>query len=90
MRNPGKNPKQLKPCRRVVALTIRGSIDPEVYTVGDDVYLIVRKLLDLNRLATQCPGAELIDFEEVRFLLRILGVDVPNRGTRPHLWITED
>ena len=81
---------RLKPCRRVIGLTIGGMTEPEVYAISDDVYSIIHKLLSLNQFAGPYRGVDLIDFEEVRFLLQLLGVELYNQGSELDLWITDN
>ena len=80
----------MKPCRRTIGLTIRGLNEPELYTVSDDVYEIVRKLLALNQFVSSYRGAELVEFDEVRFLLQLLGIQQRDSDMRVDLCIAED
>ena len=82
--------KRVKPCRRKIGLTISGLNEPESYGVSQDVYEIVRKLLALNQFVGPYRGVELVEFEEVKFLLQILGVQLPNADSRYDLLIAED
>ena len=84
-----RRPKRVKPCRKTIGLTVRGLGDPEMYTVSDDVYQIIRKLLTLNQVVGPYRGAEQVDFEELRFLLPILGVQPATVDSRSDLWIAE-
>ena len=80
----------VKPCQRAIGLTVRGQLEPEVYTVSEDVFRIVRKALALNQAIGPYRGIPLIDFDEVRFLLRILGVSAATETASADLWIGED
>ena len=81
---------KVKPCRRVIALTVKGLHEPEVYTVSDDVFAILQKLLALNQAVGPYHGTPLIQFDEMRFLLRVLGGPAKAPGLAPDILVAED
>ena len=86
----GNNLLKVKPCRRVIALTVKGLREPEAYTVSDDVFTIIKKLLALNQAVGPYRGTPLIQFDEVRFLLRVLGAPRATSGLAPEILVAED
>ncbi len=59
--------------KRLVGLNIRGKSEAEVYRVSEDVFRIVEKMLRLNQALGPYSGQPRFEFEEVRFLLNLLG-----------------
>ncbi len=88
--NPNDELKTAGLRRRVIALTVRGLTEPETYFVSGDVYRIVRKMLALNQFVGPYGNVELIDFAELRFLLRLLGAPVADPRPLLDLWVGEE
>ncbi len=78
---------------KLVGLTIKGEREPEVFEVCTDVFQIVEKMMNSNRRLWRHGAERMFEFGEVRFLLRLLGIERPvhGRGTlqKLHLWIAE-
>ena len=79
--------------KRLVGLTIRGESEPEVYRVSEDVFHIIEKMLRLNQAVGPYVGHPRFDFEEVRFLLKLLGASpletLERISSTVELWIAE-
>ena len=61
---------------RLVGISARGAVEPEVYRVCFDVYNIVVKMLSANRaLLASWRGCQ-FEFADVMFLLRFFGLPV--------------
>ncbi len=78
---------------RTIGLNIRGRSDPEVYSVCEDVYRIVEKMLGANKAIGPFSRHPRFEFEEVSFILSLLGAFV-NEGLESDyssidLWISE-
>lgn len=58
---------------RTVVLTVPGEPEPEVYLVCPDVFDIVGKMLATNQLSSSFGDGPRFEYDEVRFLLRLLG-----------------
>ena len=86
----GNNLLKVKPCRRVIALTVKGLQEPEAYTVSDDVFTIIKKLLALNQAVGPYRSTPLIQFEEVRFLLLVLGAPAVTPELGSEILVAED
>jgi hypothetical protein len=75
-----------------VVLTVPGEREPEVYLVSSDVFGILGKVLATNQLSSSFGNGPRFEYEEVRFLLRLLGAgsSVTTEGElRPiDLWIS--
>src|SRR5688572_5103884 len=63
---------------RTVVLTVPGEREPEVYSVCSDVFDIVGKMLATNQLSSSFGNGPRFEYDEVRFLLRLLGAQ-PSR-----------
>ena len=78
---------------RTVVLTVAGEREPEVYLVCSDVFDIVGKMLATNQLSSSFGNGPRFEYDEVRFLLRLLGTlrsAAINEERRPvDLWISE-
>ena len=88
--NSAKKTKRVMPCRKLIGLTVRGLVEPENYAVSEDVFRIVQKLLALNQLAGPYTGVPLVEFDEVRFLVQLLGVLISPVNRESDLWIADD
>ncbi len=77
-----------------IGLSTRGDLAPRVYMVTADVFQLVEKMLAANHLIGPYSGLPLFEFEEVRFLLNLLGVCMPTPSGDEMfdvaLWIPED
>ena len=58
---------------KMVVLTVPGEREPEVYLVCSDVFDIVGKMLATNQLSSSYGNGPRFEYDEVRFLLRLLG-----------------
>lgn len=90
MRRSDSRSRKLMPCRKTIGLTVRGEAEPELYLVIGDVFRIINKLLALNKSVAQRHSTGLVEFSEVRFLLRLLGVPSKSPELESDLWIAED
>ncbi len=77
-----------------IVLTVPGEREPEVFLVCSAVFDIVGKMLATNQLSSSFGNGPRFEHDEVRFLLRLLGVPstvVPQEELRPiDLWISSD
>ncbi len=78
---------------RTIGLNVRGRPDPDLYRVCEDVYTIVEKMLGANMAIGPFSRHPRFEFEEVLFVLSLLGAEVREVGERDYsmvdLWITE-
>lgn len=58
---------------KTVVLTVPSEPEPQVYLVCSDVFDIVGKMLATNQLSSSFGNGPRFEYEEVRFLLRLLG-----------------
>ena len=58
---------------RTVVLTVPGEPEPEVYLVCSDAFDILGKMLAINQLSSPFGNGPRFEYDEVRFLLRLLG-----------------
>ena len=58
---------------RTVVLTVPGEPEPEVYLVCSDAFDILGKMLAINQLSSSFGNGPRFEYDEVRFLLRLLG-----------------
>lgn len=78
---------------RTIGLNVRGCPEPEIYLVCEDVYRIIEKMLGANKANGPFSRRAQFDFEEVRFILDLLGA--PERCATDddysavNLWISE-
>jgi len=83
-------------CRgtKMVVLTVRGEPEPEVYLVASDVFDILGKMLATNQLSSSFGNGPRFEYDEVRFLLRLLGAPsaiATQAELRPvDLWISSE
>lgn len=77
---------------RMVVLTVPGEKEPEVYVVCSDVFGILGKMLAVNQLSGSFGSGPRFEYDEVRFLLTLLGAPHPltmEEELRPvDLWIS--
>jgi hypothetical protein len=52
---------------------VPGEPEPEVYLVCSDAFDILGKILTVNKLSSSFGNGPQFDYDEVRFLLRLLG-----------------
>jgi hypothetical protein len=64
--------RRWRPAKTVV-LTVQGETEPEVYLVCSDVFDILGKMLSVNQLSDSFANGPRFEYDEVRFLLRLLG-----------------
>lgn len=57
---------------KTVVLTVPGEREPEVYLVCSDVFGIIGKMLATNQLSGSFGNGPRFEYDEVRFLLRLL------------------
>ena len=78
---------------RTIGLNVRGRPDPDLYHVCEDVYTIVEKMVDANKAIGSFSRHPRFEFEEVLFVLSLLGAEVPEVNEHVYsmvdLWITE-
>ncbi len=78
----------------VIGVSRRGEQEPSLYQVSDEVVSILTKMLQSNHRMISLGAPGLFTFEEVAFLLRILGVERsptdPSWTDRVRQWISED
>ncbi len=58
---------------KTIVLTVPGKREPEVYVVCSDIFDILGKMLATNQLSTSFGNGPRFEYDEVRFLLRLLG-----------------
>ncbi len=89
---PSNKRRPRRATSRSIGLSLRGRSDPEVYRVCEDVYCIVEKMLSANQAIGVFSRHARFDFEELLFLLGLLGVPAHENeegyGT-VDLWISE-
>ncbi len=77
---------------RTVVLTVPGDPEPEVYLVCPDVFDILGEMLAINQLSSSVGNGPRFEYEEVRFLLTLLGAPclmMAHGELRPvDLWIS--
>ncbi len=78
---------------KTIGLNRRGRLGSEVYRVCEDVYTIVDKMLSANKAIGPFSRHSQFEFEEVSFILGLLGVSV-DEGLESgiysvDLWISE-
>jgi uncharacterized protein YneF (UPF0154 family) len=78
----------------MVILTVPGEREPEVYLVCSGVFAILGKMLATNQLSSSFGHGPRFEYEEVRFLLKLMGApcSIAMQGKfRPgDLWISGD
>lgn len=78
---------------RIIGLNLRGKSDPELYRVCEDVFEIVNKMLSANQIIGPFSRHPQFDFEEVHFILELLGAPSAEAMEDNHsvadLWISE-
>ncbi len=62
---------------KTVVLTVPGEREPEVYLVCSDVFGILGKMLATNQLSSLFGSGPRFEYDEVRFLLRLIGAQRP-------------
>lgn len=83
-----------RPRTKTVVLTVPGEPEPEVFLVCSGVFDILGKMLATNLLSSSFGNGPRFEYDEVRFLLRLLGD--PHSGAmegdlRPvDLWISDE
>lgn len=89
----GRNHSTLRRRTKLIGMTVLGLTEPEVYRVSEDVFRIIEKMLRLNQAVGPYSDHPRFEFEEVRFLLKLLGVspsDTLGRiSSTVGLWIAE-
>lgn len=79
---------------KMVVLTVSGEREPEVYLVCSDVFDIVGKMLAVNQLSSTFGNGPRFEYDEVRFLLALLGAPRSAAGMEElspvDLWISGD
>ncbi len=77
---------------KTIVLTVPGEREPEVYSVCSDVFEILGKMLATNQLSSSFGAGPRFEYDEVRFLLRLLGAERPiarqNELEPVELWIS--
>ncbi len=58
---------------KTVVVTVPGEREPEVYQVCSDVFDILGRMMATNQLSGSFGNAPRFEYEEVRFLLTLLG-----------------
>jgi len=69
----GEVQSRVRCATKMVVLTIQGEPRPEVYLVASDVFGILGKMLATNHLSVSFSNGPRFEYDEVRFLLRLLG-----------------
>lgn len=79
---------------KTVVLTVPGEREPEVYLVCSDVFGILGKMLVINQLSNSFGNSPRFEYDEVRFLLKLLGAPQTDAGSDElnpvDLWIPGD
>ncbi len=79
---------------KTIVLTVPGEREPEVYLVSSDVFDILGKMLIANQLSSSFGNGPRFEYDEVRFLWRLLGAEcslATQEELRPvDLWISGD
>jgi len=73
---------------KTIGLNRRGRFDSEVYRVCEDVYTIVEKMLSANKAIGPFSRHPRFEFEEVVFVLGLLGVSV-DEGLESDIYIVD-
>ncbi len=77
---------------KVIVLTVPGEPEPEVCLVCSDVFGILGKILAINQLSSSFGDGPRFEYDEVRFLLSLLGAPHPIEGQQDlqpvDLWIS--
>ena len=77
---------------KTIVLTVPGEREPEVYLVCSDVFDILGKMLVTNQASSSFGNGPRFEYDEVRFLLRLLGAPGPSaqqKELKPvDLWIS--
>lgn len=63
----------LRDSAKLVVLTVPGRPEPEIYLVCSDVFDILGKILATNQLSGSFGNGPRFEYDEVRFLVRVLG-----------------
>jgi len=69
----GEVQSRVRCATKMVVLTVPGEPQPEVYLVALDVFGILGKMLATNQLSVSFGNGLRFEYDEVRFLLRLLG-----------------
>jgi len=79
---------------KTVVVTVPGEREPEVYLVCSDVFNVLGKMLATNQLSSSLGNGPRFEYDEVRFLLRLLGASpslaVQGELKPVDLWISEE
>lgn len=90
---PSRKKRVRRRMSRMIGLNVRGRADSEVYRVCEDVYRIVEKMLGANKAIGPFSRHPRFEFEEVLFVLGLLGAPVSEADERHYstvdLWISD-
>ncbi len=92
MPRAGVESRSSRRAAKTIVLTVPGEREPKVYLVCSDVFDILGKMLATNQLSSSFGNGPRFEYDEVRFLLRLLGAPSTasrQRALRPgDLWIS--
>ncbi len=92
MSRAGAGSRNSRRTAKTVVLTVPGEREPEGYFVSSDVFGILGKMLAINQLSSSFGNGPRFEYDEVRFLLQLLGASqslAMERELRPvDLWIS--
>ncbi len=92
MARPGIESRSRRRAAKTIVLTVPGEREPEVYLVCSDVFDILGKMLATNQLSNSFGNGPRFEYDEVRFLLTLLGAQqsaTRQRELEPvDLWIS--
>lgn len=90
---PSKKERARQRMNKTIGLNMQGRAEPELYRVCDDVYMIIEKMLRANSAIGPFSRHPQFDFEEVLFVLSLLGASINETHLPDHssvdLWISE-
>ncbi len=73
MAQGGESSRDRRRAAKTVVITVPGEPEPEVYSVCSDVFDILGKMLATNQLSSSFGNGPRFEYDEVRFLLKLLG-----------------
>jgi len=73
MPGPETESRSRRRTAKTIVLTVPGEREPEVYLVCSDVFDILGKILATNQLSNSFGSGPRFEYNEVRFLLTLLG-----------------
>ncbi len=77
MAHAGVESRSRRRAAKTIVLTVPGEQEPEVYLVCSDVFDILGKMLATNQLSSSFGNGSRFEYDEVRFLLTLLGAPRP-------------